>query len=314
MISYSLGLNYYTSAGIITLLTLQDTTKETIVAAFKKVGIFFLSVLIAFLIFKVFSYNPFAYGMFLLVFISSCHFIKVYDAIPINAVLVTHFLLEENMSLETITNEGLLMIIGAGIGILLNIYIPSNVRYIKKQQKIIEKGFIDILNSISDLISNKNESPSIEECFESLKLDISRGLDQAQANKNNTFFKENRYFTQYMELRCQQFSVLEEIYSKIKTLSTVPAQAHEVAFFIKEISQSFSESQIAKGLLDSLEDLLLKFKESSLPITREEFENRAILYMLLMDLKVLLRMKKNFADSLSKEQIELYWKEQTQVE
>lgn len=249
--------------------------------------------------------------MFLLIFISACHYIKVYDAIPINAVLVTHFLLEQNMSWGTITNEGLLMIIGAGIGILINIYIPSNVRYIKKQQKIIEKSFIDILNSLSQLIINKNEPDSIEECFQSLSSDISRGLEQAQANKNNTFFKENRYFTQYMELRCQQFSILEEIHSKIRTLNTVPVQAHEVAFFIKEISQSFSESQIAKGLLDSLEDLLLKFKESSLPVTREEFENRAILYMILMDLKVLLRMKKNFADSLSKEQINLYWKEQT---
>ena len=65
------------------------------------------------------------------------------------------------MSWGTITNEGLLMIIGAGIGILINIYIPSNVRYIKKQQKIIEKSFIDILNSLSQLIINKNEPDSL---------------------------------------------------------------------------------------------------------------------------------------------------------
>lgn len=277
------------------------------IAALTKMGTFFLSVLIALTVFNIFSYSPLAYGLYLLVFISSCHFIKVYDAIPINAVLATHFLLEKNMSLSTIGNEVLLLVIGAGIGILLNIYIPSNVKYIRKEQETIEKGFIDILNSLSEMLVEQEKSEYIKECFDSLSKHIARGKEQAQANRNNTFFSENLYFTQYMELRCQQYDILWEIYLKIKKLTFIPSQSHEVSSFIKEIADSFFESQKAKGLLSSLENHLNTFKNSLLPVTREEFENRAVLYMILMDLKILLKMKEKFADSLSKEQIKLYW-------
>jgi len=309
IIAYSLNLNYFTSAGIITLLTLQNTTKETMIAAVRKILAFVISVFISYIVFKTFSYNLISYGIFLLIFIISCNYIKMYEAIPINAVLATHFLLEKDMSLLIISNEGFLMLIGAGTGILLNLYIPSNIKFIRNEQEIIERDFKNILICFANNIINKNKSDFVDTCFESLNKHIESGIKQAKENMNNTFFRENKYFLEYMKLRRQQYKVLEEILLKIKTLTSVPSQAYEVSDFIILVSDSLSESQEAKGLLLSLEDLMIKFKESPLPVSREEFENRAILYMVLMDLKVLIKMKENFADSLTKEQIKLYWRE-----
>lgn len=309
IIAYSLNLNYFTSAGIITLLTLQDTSKETMIAAIRKVLAFIISVAISYIVFELFSYSIISYGIFLLLFIISCNYIKMYEAIPINAVLATHFLLEKDMSLLIIGNEGLLMLIGAGTGILLNLYIPSNIKFIRKEQEIIERDFKNILICFANKIINQDKSNFVDTCFDSLENHISSGGKKARENMNNTFFRENKYFFEYMELRRQQYKVLEEIYQKIKSLYLVPSQAYDVSNFIKLVSESLSESQEAKGLLISLENMMLDFKENPLPVSRDEFENRAVLYMILMDLKLLIKMKENFVESLTKEQIKLYWRD-----
>lgn len=49
-------------------------------------------------------------------------------------------------------------------------------------------------------------------------------------------------------------------------------------------------------------------KGSALPATREEFENRAILYSILVDLEYFLQLKKEFADARTEEEIRRYWK------
>lgn len=308
LVAFLLNLNYFTSAGIITLLTQQDTKKETMVAALNKILAFFISVIISYIVFELFSYSLISYGIFLFLFIISCSYLKMFDAIPINAVLATHFLLEKEMSLLVIGNAGLLMLIGAGTGILLNLYIPSNIKFIRKEQSIIERDFKNILNCFANQIIGEGKSDNIDIYFNSIKKHINIGTNRAKENMNNTFFSENKYFFDYMKLRREQYEVLEEIYPKIRTLTLIPSQAYEVSMFINKISESFSESEKAKGLLLSMEGLMAKFKESPLPTTREEFENRAILYMILMDFKILIKMKENFADSLTQEQIKLYWR------
>ena len=48
-------------------------------------------------------------------------------------------------------------------------------------------------------------------------------------------------------------------------------------------------------------------KDSPLPVTREEFEDRAVLYGILMDLEYFLQLKKEFADGMTQEQVRRYW-------
>jgi uncharacterized membrane protein YgaE (UPF0421/DUF939 family) len=50
------------------------------------------------------------------------------------------------------------------------------------------------------------------------------------------------------------------------------------------------------------------FKHEPNPITREEFENRAVLYILLNSIENFLQAKKIFVSNISAKEIELYWK------
>ena len=307
LLANELGLLYGTAAGIICLLTIQDTKMETLAVSLKRLGAFIIATVIAIAVFSVFSFTPISYGIFLLLFVGVCYQLKIHDAIPINAVLATHYLLEKNVSLSLIQNEALLLLIGAGIGTLLNLYIPNNRKQIAQGQKLIEDDLRTLLSAMSKGLLVKEESHRNAESISSLENHISQGLSHAYTNMNNSFFKETEYYIRYMEMRKQQSEVLKEINDKIKSLVFVPSQAYDVAAFIMDIVNTLAESNNAKELLAKEEELLFRLKQSPLPATRDEFEDRAILYMILKDFRIFLKMKESFADSLTPEQKTRYW-------
>ena len=111
-----LGISYYTSAGVITILSIQNTKRETLSMVGKRVGAFFIALFIAFISFHLFGYHIVAIGFFLLVFASVCMLGSLQDALVMNTVLILHFYAEQSMSFLWIKNELLLLFIGTGMG------------------------------------------------------------------------------------------------------------------------------------------------------------------------------------------------------
>ena len=116
MLANALGLLYSSSAGIMTLLTIQNTSKETISISLKRAAAFLIATALSFVVFESAGYHAVSYGIFLFLFIGICQFLKLSEAISTNAVLVTHYLLEGHMELSLVMNEALLLFIGAGMG------------------------------------------------------------------------------------------------------------------------------------------------------------------------------------------------------
>lgn len=302
-----LGLRYGTAAGIITLLTIQDTSRETIMISVKRIAAFLLATFLAYMVFHVAGYHVLAYGIFLFLFVACCVWLRLGDAISINAVLTTHYLLEQNMSLSFIGNEALLLLIGAGTGTLLNLYMPGKGKEIRVMQRTLEEDLRRVLLRMAEYIGKEDRSDYTGACFDKLQADIASGTKQAYAYMNNTFFQESKYFIAYMNMREQQTLVLRDIYKKIISIRTIPPQTEQVAELFHEAAVTFGESNNARELLARLSELLRHMKDSALPVTREEFEDRAVLYGILMDLEYFLQLKKEFADSLTEEQVRRYW-------
>ncbi|MEZ3508086.1 MAG: hypothetical protein K1W10_14260 [Lachnospiraceae bacterium] len=302
-----MGLSYSTAAGIITLLTIQDTSRETIAISVKRIFAFLLATFFSYMVFQLVGYHVFAYGIFLFLFIACCALLRLSDAVSINAVLATHYLLERDMSISLIGNEAGLLLIGAGIGTLLNLYMPGKGTEIRAMQRTLEEDLQRVLLRMSEYIRKEDRSDYTGACFDKLQEDISAGKRQAFAYMNNTFFQESEYFIVYMNMREQQTMVLRDIYKKIISVRTIPVQTEQVSVLLYETAVSFGECNNAVDLLDRLSEILRGMKDSPLPVTREEFEDRAVLYGILMDLEYFLRLKKEFVDSLTKEQIRRYW-------
>lgn len=291
-----LGLSYSTSAGIITLLTIQDTSRETIIISVKRIIAFLLAAVLSYIVFNIAGYHAFSYGIFLFIFIACCTPLSLGSAVSTNAVLVTHYLLAKNMSFSIIINEALLLLIGAGIGTLLNLYMPGKEKEIRAMQRTLEEDLRTILLRMSEYIVKEDRSDYTGSCFDKLQADIDNGLATAFAYMNNTFFQESKYFIEYMNMRKQQSIVLQDIYKKIMNIRTIVPQAEQVSGFIYEIAVSFGESNNASELNAKLSGLFGQMKDSPLPVTREEFEDRAVLYAILMDFRYFLLLKKEFAE------------------
>jgi uncharacterized membrane protein YgaE (UPF0421/DUF939 family) len=307
ILSDLLGLSYSTAAGIIMLLTIQDTKKETIRVSLKRLLAFCIATLLALIIFQLIGFHAVSFGIFLLFFVWICYTLQLQDAIAINSVLTTHYLLAGNFPFSLIVNEFLLLFIGAGIGTIFNLYMPNNLKHIRETQVILESDLKSILSRMSQYILKESKDDYSKDCIASLDSHIQTGMKHAYANMNNNLMQENKYFLDYMQMRKQQSQVLKNIYEKITALDHIPSQAKDIADFIDHIGKSLKETNNANGLLLECKALFQKFQESELPITRKEFEARAILYMLLKDFEYFLQIKQDFAYSLSEEDKRKYW-------
>ncbi|WP_313129356.1 aromatic acid exporter family protein [Anaerocolumna sp.] len=307
LLASSIGLDYSISAGIITLLTIQDTKKETIFISIKRIIAFLFATILALILFLSFGFGTIPFGVFLFLFVGGCSIVKLQDGIAMNSVLATHYILSKSISIHMIANEALLLFIGAGIGTLINLFMSSNVKQIREVQERIESDLRKILFRMAYFLRESDKSTYKDHCFVPLQEDINLGITYAYTNMNNTLFQESEYFIRYMEMRKHQLQILKEIYEKIISLHTVPKEVLPIAQFIESIANSLAESNNAKGLLELEHNLEEEYRQSSLPLSRVEFEDRAVLYMILKDFKMFLLIKEEFADTLTKDQIQKYW-------
>lgn len=339
-IAGSFGLLYSPSAGIITLLTIQNTRRETISIAVRRLLSFLLSILVAFTVFSLMGYSFAAFGVFLLFFVGFCLAFGLKDGISMNAVLMTHFLIEEHMKPALIGNEALLLIIGMTIGILINMIMPKYKEKIRREQTEVEEEMKRLMSKLADTLRSKDacliqgtgqESagtilPPIKEASE-YSMDINNagqispallftGLDRllegllikAYEDAGNTLLNNTKYRVAYLEMRKLQVEVLKSIAGHIGSIPVILRQSLPMADFMEHIAASFHELNNAEGLLAQLEELSLHYKKEALPVTREEFEYRATLFQVLKELEYFLLLKRNFVRELEKKNMKGYWK------
>lgn len=316
LIANLLGLSYSASAGIITLLSIQDTKKQTINVAKRRIIACFLAFIIAYVLFQTIGYYTYVFGIFLFIFISSSYLLKVEDGIAMCSVLVTHYLIEKNMSIEFIWNEILIFIIGATIGVIFNLFMPNNSKQIRSNIVELEGNMKNVLYKLGDIIALKEVTESIfsegivelERLFDELGRVIQLGMKNSYEDMNNSLLSSTRYYIAYFTMRKEQMKYLKEIQKQITYLTYIPKQGEYIRSFLYKIEEQYREHNNAETLLEELKQLKINLREEDNPLSREEFENRALLYIILNDMDCFLQLKRDFVQSLSTEDITKYWK------
>lgn len=297
LLANKLGLTYSASAGIITLLTIQNTKKETIFIAFRRIIAFVVAVIIAYLAFSSFGYTSIAFGGFVFLFVASCHMLGLEDGISMNAVLTTHFLIEKRMDIPFLINEVSILLIGMSIGIGLNLIMPKNKGKMLRKQKQLEEQMKTALKDMACILKEKEiDCISQEGCLNFNELDefLESLLKEVYEDAGNRLLTDTKYLLSYLEMRKLQITVLKNIMAHIKQIHSVVSQAYMISEYMERVSDSFHELNDVKALLHELEALNEFFRNEKLPISRGEFENRAILFLILKDLEYFLVLKREF--------------------
>lgn len=81
----------------------------------------------------------------------------------------------------------------------------------------------------------------------------------------------------------------------------------KIAEYMEYLSCYVVEKNVPEAQLLALEEMKEQFRRQDLPKTREEFEGRAVLYHIMMDLEEFLLFKKRFVEGINEKQKNIYW-------
>ena len=226
-------LQYSTVAGVITLLVVKDTKKETLKGAFGKLFGFVLCTVYSYICFNLLGYNLFAFSLYILIIIGTCFVLNIRYVIAMCVVISSHYLLQSSMSIYWILNETGLFIIGAGIGIIINMYMPSNFHKIYLGQQKLQEQVSLILMDIADIISNPDKNLSFQDNLDELNKLIKNSTKDAYENINNNLLSDTKYFLEHMEIIKSQRDILNNLYTLVSQLNYVPSQGYIVSEMLK---------------------------------------------------------------------------------
>jgi uncharacterized membrane protein YgaE (UPF0421/DUF939 family) len=294
-IAAKLGLQFSATAGIITVLSIQNTKRETLKSAANRTFAFLGALLLSAVVFYFLGFTLPGFALYLLLFALLCLYAGWGEAIAMDSVLITHFLTEKSMSLPLIGNEIALFFIGTTVGVVVNMHLRKRGDEFQKLSDEVDLRAKGILNRMSHLLLEEDKSKFDMDCILQLKESIELARTCAFNNYNNALWKKDTYEIDYIQMRQQQSIVLQEIYENIKSITRLPKQASQVAKLLENIEQNYHRNNPAEELLKDLESLLSDLKSHALPLSREEFEARAILFYILKQLERLLMLKRSFA-------------------
>ena len=307
-IANALQLQHSASVVTITLLSILNTKKDTLIVAWKRSIAFLLASSIAILAFTICRFSLWGLGSYLIIIVLLCQVFDLTDGLSMSTVLMLHLWSARSITAQSLLNEAVLMAIGIAMGIVMNLYMPNQVKKIKAYQTVIDSHFKELLLCFSDSILLDDRSQRIQQELESLSLVFRKSIQATDLHVNNHLFSNTGYYAQYLQMRLKQYEVLRMIASNTRRIPCAPPQSADIARYLKEVASSIDDHDNAQEMLDKLQQMRLRFRLEPLPKNRKEFEARAVLYEIVNDVQHLLRLKQEFAQDLSPYQIRTFWR------
>lgn len=295
LLAHTLHLEFSISAGIVAILSVGATKRETVKTALTRLEAFLLALFIAGICFFMMGYQLYAFLVYLTCFIICCCIFGWYSAMALDSVLISHFLTYENMSIQSILNETGLFMIGISFGILVNIHLHKNTYTIDKMKNETDEMIKTVLHRMAERIRNPKLPNYDGHCFIELQNAIQKAAQMAETNFMNQLRSRDQTDIRYIAMRSEQISVLRDMYEGIRVLKTTPSTAADISDFLNHVADEYHRDNTVRSLLEEFEVLREKMKSTVLPKTREEFEERSELYVLLRNTKKFLTIKADYA-------------------
>ncbi len=277
VIAQVLSLENTATAAVITLLSVQSTKRRSIQIAWQRFAACILGILLAVLIFEGCAYTAVGVGVLLFIYIPVMAKLGLQDGIVPGFVIVMQLYISQNITLELILNQICIVSIGILVALLFNLYMPSVEGEIKRILKELEGNFKVIFLQLGRFIRKTERVWNDEYIIKTKKL-IEEGMSLAKRSEENSFFKRDSYYLHYFTKAHQQFQIVERMVPLIIQLPTTFEQNEMVAEFVDDIGTNMEDRD---RLLVKLQELRDKFEQMDLPKTREEFETRAALLILM---------------------------------
>lgn len=288
-----LGLLYGTAAGIIAILSVGNTKKKSLDTGVARLVSLAIATVIAFIAFQLLGYTAFGFALYLLFFIPITVRYGLTDGIVVTSVLVTHYMLEESFSFELILNEFLLMGLGVGFALLLNIYMPNLEMRIKAEQQKLEANFREIFLEMADTLNQKDGSNLLVVC-DKLLDQINRGQKQSQLYQENHLLTNEWYYQDYFVMRRSQVELIKTMIALLDEIQVEEVLVEDLRILLTNTGKTLSEENDGQQILKDIDLVIESYRRKPLPKDRQEFESRARLFQYLQTYKDFIEIKAAF--------------------
>jgi uncharacterized membrane protein YgaE (UPF0421/DUF939 family) len=297
IISNYIGLQFGVTSGIIAILSIQDTKKEALLVAARRIIASIVAILLSFVLYILLGNNPIVFGLFLLIFIPMTKLFKISEGMVVGAVLSTHLLISTNINVTWILNEAQLTIIGIAVAMMFNLYTASLEEEFEKNKERIEDYYRAILSDMAVSLVTQAVPIYEQKILLSVEELINKSKSMAQIINNNYLFKKNDYYIGYINMRIIQLDCMKRMKRHFSRFYMTYEQTRILSEFTNEVALNIREDNDCIELINKLNLLKKDYERMELPKNRNEFENRALLFQFLNDLEDFLLIKKEFKQS-----------------
>ena len=297
-----IGLQNPYAAGIIAILAVLNTRKETLERAKE----YFISTVLAFTIatavFLIFGFSMYSFAVYLALYVPLAYYLKVDAGIAPCSVLVTHFLISGSVSLSWQLNGLAIMVIGLFFALMANFWIPSHNEKLERYVSDIEKQMTLILFMLEKrLIEGSQNNDRVKKELKDLCRMTIELEDLSFIEYENRAFADNanNYYIKYAQMRNRQYELLNGMTDSLVDIIPNTDENKMLASIFGETAEQLDEKNTGLELLSHIGNLYRIFRDSPLPQSRKEFESRAILYNILNEFEKFLELKRDFYQEFS---------------
>ncbi len=288
-ISYLIGITYYLAAGILAMISIQKTKSLSLRIAGKRLVLFFISIILSSGIFLLIGYNIWAYFVFIILIVIASFQLKLQEGTIVSVVSVTHLLVVGEFSLQFIGETILMCVIAIGISLLFNIFYPSeSMMTLETYRHKLDSTIIEQIVYVKDKIENQKQSCKYTH---ELEKTIEETLENINQVTGDLIMRNHKDILEYSRLRSNQFDILKNICNQSDKLQSMYPQTNIVIDYLDSLSKNIGVKDYASKKLEEIDCLLENFKEEKLPVNRDEFEHRAILFYITLEIRQFLLLK-----------------------
>lgn len=288
-VTYLLGITNYLTAGILAMISIQKTKLLSFTIAGKRTILVLASLITSSILFILLGYNFVAFSIFIIILVISSFQFNLQEGTIPSVVVVTHLFILGEYSTVFILETGTMYFISIGIALLFNLFYPSESNNaLDKYRKMLDSTIVEHLI----YLKNKIEAQDITCAFtHTLEKRIESILERINQITGDLIMKNHQDILRYSSMRSKQFDILKNICTQSDKLKSEYPQTGIISSYLDELSNKIGTKDLATGKLEEIDILLEQFKDQKLPITRDEFEHRAILYYIILEIRQFLILK-----------------------
>jgi uncharacterized membrane protein YgaE (UPF0421/DUF939 family) len=292
------GLDGWITGGLIALLSIQQTKKDSLIVAAKRLVNAGAGLALSSAFFVMFGYSFAVFALFVFIFALMSWLSRTQEGIVPTLVLSASLLAYGSFDGRMLLETSLLMVTAIGVATVSNVFFPTGARRVfMTHMDRIDSMLKDHLYVLALALKDNDGRTDYETHRTMMDKRLGEVIKAARLMDKDVLFDNDHRYLSYLEMRQNQISVADDIYTLASRIRTPHPYSQDISRFVMDLIPEIGHADRATAMRERLRDMLETYRKSPLPETRDDFETRAALFQALFELERFLDQKIRFHES-----------------